>query len=60
MEIETQVQINEIFSKLAKLQAEIEFLKRKEENLEKKKFILIDESMGEIWDNEEDDVWNGD
>lgn len=61
METATKSDVNEILAKLAKLQIEIETLKRKENMLEKsqeKKFTLIDESMAEIWDNEDDEVWN--
>ena len=61
METEIKNINKEILARLVKLQAEINILKRKEKMLEKrqkKKFTLIDESMAEIWDNEEDEIWN--
>ncbi len=61
MEQKTKFNPKEILIKLAKLQADVEMLKEKERILEeqgKKRVTVIDESMAEIWDNEDDEVWN--
>ena len=57
----TQETINnrEILMKLAKLQSEVEVLKQRETMLEKKsKLTVIEESLAELWDNEDDEIWN--
>lgn len=56
MEQEIKFDLNEILSRLSKLQKDIEILK--ESKLEKQKMNVIDESMAEIWDNDEDEIWN--
>ena len=48
----------EILTKLNKLEEDVEMLKRREVIFEKQKITLIDESMVEIWDNKEDEIWN--
>lgn len=60
MNQETKFNPKEILIKLAKLQADVEMLKEKERMLEnqQKKITIIDESMAEIWGNEDDEVWN--
>jgi len=60
MEQVTKKDLKEIMLKLAKLQAEVEVLRKREQILEEKKFTIIDESMAEIWDNNEDEIWNDD
>lgn len=58
---EIKIDAREIMEKLARIQAEIEFLKNKGiilEEQQKKKFTIIDESMMELWDNEDDEIWN--
>lgn len=60
METLAKPDLKEILTKLAQLQSDVEMLKQKEKILEEqqKKFTIIDESMAEIWDNEEDEIWN--
>jgi hypothetical protein len=50
----------EIMEKLAGLQLEVETLKKREDILEKKlpRLTVVEESLAEIWDNEEDEIWN--
>ena len=59
METETK-SIKEILARLVKLQADVEELKIKEEKLEKKipRLTVIEESLAEVWDNKEDEIWN--
>lgn len=56
MEAETQHQMKEILFRLAKLQSEMSSLKQKERK--KTKITIIEESLAEVWDNKDDDVWN--
>ena len=59
MEVATKSDVKEILTKLSLLKLEIDRLKQKEKLLEKRKiFTPIDESMVDIWDNEEDEIWN--
>jgi hypothetical protein len=60
MEETTNLRINEILMRLAKLQAEVNYLKEKDrkESKKEKKLTVIEESLAEVWDNEEDDAWN--
>ena len=60
MEQKTNLDQGEIMRKLAELKAEVELIKQKEEILEKKipALTVIEESLAEIWDNEEDEIWN--
>jgi len=57
METETinNEKMNRILTKLSELQKEIESLKQKN----KGPITAVDEVLSEIWDNEEDERWNG-
>lgn len=59
MEVETKISIREILIRLARLQAEVNLLKQKEISEDKTQSLsVVEESLAEIWDNEEDERWN--
>ena len=60
MEQETKLNTKEIIEKLSKLQADMEMLKQREEILEKgtPRLTVVEESLAELWDNEDDEIWN--
>jgi len=60
---ESQINTREILEKLMKLRIDVEMLKQKEANLEnrlqkKQRLTVVEESLSEIWDNKEDEIWN--
>lgn len=62
--METQVSTRKIVEMLAKLQSEVDTLKIKVEEIGSNEdnfsdvVKLTEESLKEVWDNEEDEVWN--
>ena len=61
--MESQISNKEITEKLAKLQSEVDTLKIKIEEIKSEDnfldiAILSEESLKEVWDNDEDEVWN--
>ena len=59
METEIKNEMKEILMRIAKIQSDIKHIKEIEDNTDNdSKLSPIEESLAEIWDNEEDERWN--
>jgi len=59
METQANIDMGKILMKLSRLQEEVDYLKQKKASNDLICNIsVIEESLADIWDNEEDERWN--